>query len=263
MKVLEDGENKLGIQRYQSESFGNQNQDDREIISYSSVIEFKDKTIPHRKEVLTDGNFSAVIEFRDKEIPHNKEILTDAKLLNLAIIAYDEMVKQAKAAPDIGKYKVPGAMAGCAYKGRVFFCSSVKPLPTFERNLPELPKGCVREFMDRLEKDDMMTHTKGAGCGEISMMEALWFYENEKCPDRGPLVPRIAIWLRAGRAKIGEERNAYPCSPDDDKVATQYGCSRVVHEFGIEPIDHKVEVDREGEEEWDFIVVENKRQRHK
>lgn len=42
------------------------------------------------------NSFSAVIEFHDKKIPHNKEILTDAKLLNLAVIAYNQMIEQGR-----------------------------------------------------------------------------------------------------------------------------------------------------------------------
>lgn len=87
-------------------------------------------------------NFSEVIEFHDKKIPHDEEILTEAKLLNLAVMAYNQMIEHVLLSKFTIK-RLPGAMAACAYKGRIFICSSLKPPTGYEPSPELLLEGCV------------------------------------------------------------------------------------------------------------------------
>ena len=91
-------------------------------------------------------SYSSIIKFEDDTIPLDKTKMTDAKLLNLCVLAYNEMVDLWRTR-QIPSDFLPGAMAVIAYKDRIYFASAVRA-PAGGVKLADIPKGSVRELMD-------------------------------------------------------------------------------------------------------------------
>ena len=91
-------------------------------------------------------SYSCIIKFDDGTIPHDKTKMTDAKLLNLCVLAYNEMVSIWKTR-QIPSDFLPGAMAAIAYQDKIYFASAFRA-PAGGVKLADIPKGSVRDMMD-------------------------------------------------------------------------------------------------------------------
>ncbi|KAK4692824.1 hypothetical protein P7C71_g4454, partial [Lecanoromycetidae sp. Uapishka_2] len=91
-------------------------------------------------------SYSAIIKFADSTIPTDKTKMTDAQLLNLCVLAYNEMVTVWQGR-NLKSDALPGAMAAIAYQDKIFFASALRA-PAAVVQLANVAKGSVREIMD-------------------------------------------------------------------------------------------------------------------
>ena len=94
----------------------------------------------------TIQSYSGIIEFDDGSIPLDKTKLTDAKLLNLCVLAYKEMVEIWRPR-NLVSDALPGAMAAIAYRDKIYFASALRA-PAAAVKLANVAKGSVRGIMD-------------------------------------------------------------------------------------------------------------------
>ena len=79
-----------------------------------------------------------------------------------------------------------------------------------------------------------------------------------KIPDRGPLGPRLAIWVlpRVRRIKTNGEINAPPCTWGA-RSGKGYGCANIVSAYTLDPIDGRVAPDATRQDDWNFSLQQN------
>ena len=91
-------------------------------------------------------SYSGIVKFDDGTVPLDKTKMTDAKLINLAGVAYNEMVDIWRSR-QFSEAGLPGAMAALAYKDKIYFASALRA-PLEAVKLSEVAKGSVRAMMD-------------------------------------------------------------------------------------------------------------------
>ena len=72
--------------------------------------------------------------------------MTDAKLLNLCVVAYNEMISSWRGR-NLMSSALPGAMTAVAYRDKIYFASSLK-IPPGGIKFEHVPQGSVRELME-------------------------------------------------------------------------------------------------------------------
>lgn len=91
-------------------------------------------------------SYSTIIKFEDGGVPGDKSKMTDAKLINLAKVAYTEMVTIWRGR-NLVSAALPGAMAALQYKDMIYFASAIRAQEQMVK-ISNIPKGSVREKMD-------------------------------------------------------------------------------------------------------------------
>ena len=91
-------------------------------------------------------SYSGIIRFQDGTLPLDKTRMTDAKLLNLCVVAYNEMVSSWRGR-NLKSSALPGAMTAVAYRDKIYFASSLKR-PYKGIKFANVPKGSIRELME-------------------------------------------------------------------------------------------------------------------
>lgn len=184
--------------------------------------------------------------------------MTDAKLLHMAVLAYNEMVAVWRPRNLVSR-ALPGAMAVIAWGDKLFFASTLRAPATIIK-LANVHQGSVRENMDDALTMGVGTHAHGGGCAEINCIELLWDFNDQKDPDKGLPKPRIAIWVLPRDKKIdtNSEINSKPCKWET-RSGVGYGCHEIVAAYGLEPIDSSVAPDATGDDDWKFSLVKNPR----
>lgn len=178
-------------------------------------------------------SYSGYIRFGDNDFHGwDPELMRDEQLVNLAKIAYDEMVAiwQSKLLP---LADLPGAMVALATVDKIFFASSNKtgrnddPPSVFLNNV-------IKEFLETCEKEGMGTHQTGGKCGEPNVLELhystlgrLPFGLHEGASRRA----RVAPWVRFPGAALGTETNYQPCGQHSGKG---FGCHRILTWFNLD-----------------------------
>lgn len=178
--------------------------------------------------------------------------MTDAKLLHLAVVAYNEMVAIWRAR-NIPSDLLPGAMAVIASGDKLYFASSLRTVPNSVR-LRDVPQGSVRELMDEALTMGIGTHSHGGGCSEINCLEIFWAKNEKQDPPIGPPKPRVAIWVLPKHKQIdtNSERNVRPCTWES-RADPGYGCQEIALAYSLDPIDSTVAPDAAGDD-WDFTL---------
>jgi len=178
--------------------------------------------------------------------------MTDAKLLHLAVVAYNEMVAIWRAR-NIPSDLLPNAMAVIASGDKLYFASSLRTVPNSVR-LRDVPQGSVRELMDEALTMGIGTHSHGGGCSEINCLELFWAKNEKQDPPIGPPKPRVAIWVLPKHKQIdtNSERNVRPCTWES-RADPGYGRQEIALAYSLDPIDSTVAPDAAGDD-WDFTL---------
>ena len=106
--------------------------------------DFRDATGKNTDKLIQ--SYSGIVKFDDGTIPLDKTKMTDAKLLNLCVLAYNEMVEIWRP-QNLVSDALPGAMAAIAYEDKIYFASALRA-PAAVVQLANVAKGSVREYMD-------------------------------------------------------------------------------------------------------------------
>ena len=106
--------------------------------------DFRDATGKTTDDLIQ--SYSGIIKFEDGTIPLDKTKMTDAKLLNLCVLAYKEMVDIWRTR-NMASAALPGAMAVIAYRDTIYFASALRA-PAAVVQLAMVAKGSVRAMMD-------------------------------------------------------------------------------------------------------------------
>ncbi|MCJ1462831.1 hypothetical protein MMC07_001434 [Pseudocyphellaria aurata] len=138
-------------------------------------------------------SYSGIIKFNHGTIPLEKTRMTDAKLLQLCVLAYNEMVNIWRPR-NLASAALPGAMAAIAYGGKIYFASALRA-PAGVVQLAKVANGSVREIMDEALTMGIDTHAHGGGCPEINCIHLFWEANGQEDPNKGPPAPRVAIWV--------------------------------------------------------------------
>lgn len=183
--------------------------------------------------------------------------MTDAKLLHLAVVAYNEMVAIWRAR-DLESRLLPGAMAVIASGDKLYFASSIRTVPGGVK-LKDVPQGSIKDIMVDALTMGIGTHSHKGGCGEMNCLELFWASNLKQDPPIGPPKPRVAIWVLPGWKKIdtNSEINAPPCTWKSG-ANPGYGCHEIALAYNLDPIDSTVAPDAAGDD-WDFTLKRNVR----
>lgn len=183
--------------------------------------------------------------------------MTDAKLLHLAVVAYNEMVAIWRAR-NIPSKLLPGAMAVIAWGDKLYLASAVRTVPNGVE-LKNVPLGSIREIMVDALTMGIGTHSHGGGCGEINCLELFWAFNEKRDPPVGPPKPRVAIWVLPRNKQIdtNSEKNAAPCTLES-RGDPGYGCREIALAYSLDPIDSTIAPDAAGDD-WEFTLEKNTR----
>jgi len=219
---------------------------------------------PKRRKTISSRVIQRSLDSKTAVSRRTKARMTDAKLLHLAVVAYDEMIARWRARSIPSRF-LPGAMAVIASGERLYFASSVRTVPGGVK-LANVPQGSVRELMDEALTMGIGTHSHGGGCGEINCLELFTDFNTKgqypvgpPNPPVGPPKPRVAIWVlpRERQIDTNSEINAAPCTWKS-RANPGYGCQEVALAYNLDPIDSTVAPDAAGDN-WDFILRRNVR----
>lgn len=226
---------RIGIQKDYVVANSGPNKDERRIQSYSGIIQF------------ADDDFHG----------WDPEIMTDGQLVNLAKVAYNEMVAiwRSKLLPF---EDLPGAMVALATVDKMFFASSIKtgrkddPPSVFLNNV-------IKEFLETCEKEGMGVHQTGGKCGEPNVLE-LHFSSQGRPPfglrEGASRKARLAAWVRFPGAALGSEVNYPPCGQHS---SNGFGCHRILTYFNLDWVWGK-QPDATGEDNWQITPFPNPRE---
>ncbi len=213
-------------------------------------------------------SYSAVVAFPDKSIPGDRTKMSDGQFINLAKVAYDEMVS-IWSRSNLNSDACPGAMIALESEGTIYFASAVRAgnnvdINAIDRNI----KNSIGWFQQQCQVEGMGTHRNGGRCAEPNVLR-LYGDQNglETTPDnplgtyRAPpktnTSPRIAVWGRPTGAPPNQNREAYfpPCS---DSSSNGYGCNRMVNYYGLKAVSRQAP-DPNGQDGWQFTLPGNHR----
>ncbi len=208
-------------------------------------------------------SYSGIIQFEDASIPGDKKKLSDGQLINLAKIAYDEMVaiwQSLQLSPDA----CPGAMAVTESDGYVLFASSVRMIAGFVdlKDINADEKESPGWFMTACLSDGMGPHRLRGRCAEPNVLRLYGDYAKTAghnqyvAPTRTSSSPRLAVWGRPDNAQPLQDKEQYflPCSDTN----SGWGCNVFQLRYGFKPAA-KVTRDPNGENDWKFSKVPNPR----
>jgi hypothetical protein len=209
-------------------------------------------------------SYSGIIEFIDKSIPGDSSKMSDAQFINLAKVAYDEMVRlwQEAMVPD---WRCPGAMIALESEGRIYFASSVRKGNDLTFSIADREVvNSVGWFQDHCENQGWGTHRAGGACAEPNVLR-LYGDKNGMTEDDPPQYkappttntsPRMAVWARTGGGNPLQTLgiNVLPCEGNN----RGWGCERFAERYGLKPVVKGAPI-ADGEDGWQFLPVENPR----
>lgn len=211
----------------------------------------------NREDVQRIQSYSGVIELRDEDFHGwDPEFMKDGQLVNLAKIAYDEMVAiwRSKLLPIDD---LPGAMVALATVDKIFFASSIKTgssddPPEFYLN------NVIKEFLETCSNEGMGTHRNGGKCSEPNVLE-LHYSAMGRNPfglhEGASVKARMAPWVRFPGAALGSETNYPPCGQHS---GSGFGCHRILKYFQLNWAQG-VQPDATGQDGWHINYPGNPR----
>jgi hypothetical protein len=206
-------------------------------------------------------SYSGAILFNDISIPGDSTKMSDAQFINLAKVAYNEMVA-------IWRSKLwtlealPGAMVALESEGKIYFASSIRALPGMQVAFASVDKDIqysIGWFLDQCAQG-MGLHRRRGRCAEPNVLRLYGDYNgvtDDNPPQyKKPTTPRIAVWGRAGDDAPVDEKEEYlkPCQDSGN----DYGCIRLTNFYGWKPVP-KGEPDETGQDDWKFTILANPR----
>ena len=211
-------------------------------------------------------SYSAVIEFNDQSIPGDKTKMSDAQFINLAKVAYDEMV-DIWSRSNFKSDACPGALIAMESAGFMYFASAIRAPNQINFNIVDQAiQDSVGWFQQQCTRQGMGTHRTGGRCAEPNVLR-LYGDKNGlttdnppryKAPPTSNTSPRVAVWGRPYGALPNQNRELYfnPCS---DPLGSGYGCTRLATRYGLKPVSRQ-NPDPTGQDNWAFSLSANPRQ---
>ena len=210
-------------------------------------------------------SYSAAIEFHDTSIPGDKRQMSDAQFINLAKVAYDEMV-------NIWSHKqwpanlCPGAMMAMESEGRMYFASSVRSVGGVTVDIPDNPiHNSVDWFMEACLTNGRGARTHGGSCAEPNTLRMYQDMEEtthdnppqSKVPLKTGISPRMAVWGRGKRdSPLTNPGTLFnPCVD----TGSSWRCTGFVSYYGLKPVQRD-NPDIGGQDNWNFFRMPNPRQ---
>lgn len=211
-------------------------------------------------------SYSAVIKFNDQSIPGDKTKMSDAQFINLAKVAYDEMV-DIWSRSNFNSDGCPGALIAMESAGFMYFASAIRsPDRGVDFNIADQAiQDSIGWFQLQCARQGMGTHRTGGRCAEPNVLR-LYGDKNGLTTDNPPKYtapptsntsPRVAVWGRPSGALPNQNKEFYliPCS---DSSGSGYGCTRLVTRYGLKPVS-KQNPDPSGQDNWAFSRSKNPR----
>ena len=214
-------------------------------------------------------SYSGIIIFDDSSIPGDQSKISDAQFINLAKVAYDEMIVR-WAASQLSSDGCPGAMVAMESEGRIYFASAVRSPNGIDINAPDRNiQQSIGWYQWMCEVSGQGTHRTGGRCAETNVLR-LYGDANgiETTPDnplgtfRPPPTtdtsPRIAVWGRPSGTLPRQNREAFflPCS---DPATNGYGCHTMIQRYGLKSVSSQTP-DPNGQDNWGFSLDQNLRE---
>ena len=212
-------------------------------------------------------SYSTVVKFSDSTIPGDNTKMSDAQFINLAKVAYDEMVRLWSLS-NLPSNKCPGAMIALESEGTMYFASSVHAGTDVDFNIADANiENSVGWFQRLCATEGMGTHRTGGRCAEPNVLR-LYGDQNGllvtpdipggtyKAPPPTTKSPRVAVWGRRSIDSPNQNKETYfrPCQDN----AQGYGCIRMAARYRFKPV-FKQKPDPNGEDAWEFTLPNNKR----
>ena len=213
-------------------------------------------------------SYSAVVIFDDKTIPGDKAKMSDAQFINLAKVAYEEMIS-IWSRSNLPSELCPGAMIALESEGTLYFASAVRSrngidINAIDRNI----QNSIGWFQYQCQIEGMGTHRNGGHCAEPNVLR-LYGDQNGiettpenptgtyKSPPKTNTSPRIAVWGRPSGTQPNQNQEAYflPCA---DTPSSGYGCNRMVAFYGLKAVSKKTP-DPNSQDDWQFKPAGNHR----
>ena len=210
-------------------------------------------------------SYSAVIKFNDQSIPGDKTKMSDAQFINLAKVAYDEMV-DIWSRSNFNSDGCPGALIAMESGGFMYFASAIRSPNGVNLNIKDQDiQDSVGWFQLQCTRAGMGTHRTGGRCAEPNVLR-LYGDKNGLTTDTPPRYmappasntsPRVAVWGRPSGALPNQNKELYfkPCS---DPLVSGYGCTRLVTTYGLKPVSRQ-NPDPSGQDNWAFSMPDNPR----
>ncbi|MCJ1460469.1 hypothetical protein MMC28_010851 [Mycoblastus sanguinarius] len=130
-------------------------------------------------------SYSAIIEFTDKSIPGDKNKLSDAQFINLAKVAYNEMVN-IWSESNFYSDACPGALIAMESEGFIYFASSIRAPSGINFNIVDKDiQDSVGWFQQQCLTEGMGSHQMGGKCAEPNVLR-LYGDQNGLTTDNPP-----------------------------------------------------------------------------
>ena len=211
-------------------------------------------------------SYSAVIEFNDQSIPGDRTKMSDAQFINLAKVAYNEMV-DIWSRSNFNSDGCPGALIAMESGGFMYFASAIRSPNGINFNIVDQAiQDSVGWFQLQCTTQGMGTHRTGGRCAEPNVLR-LYGDKNGLTTDNPPRYmspptsntsPRIAVWGRPSGA-LPNQNKEFVFDPCADPLGSGYGCTRLVARYGLKPVS-KQTPDPNGQDGWAFSLPANPRQ---
>lgn len=211
-------------------------------------------------------SYSTIIEFNDKSIPGDASKMPDAKFINLAKVAYDQMVSIWQAA-QLPSNLLPGSMIALESEGRIYFASSIRAANSIDFNILDREIHNSVGWFQAECLESMGPHRRGGRCAEPNVLRLYGDAQvptdddppRYKSPPATNSSPRIAVWGRPSEDPPlqGKETYFLPCHDTNNRG---WGCNRFQNWYHLKPCAKKAP-DPNGQDDWQFSSILNPRGR--
>ncbi|KAI9660702.1 MAG: hypothetical protein M1821_010054 [Bathelium mastoideum] len=210
-------------------------------------------------------SYSAIIEFEDRSIPGDPAKMSDAQFINLASIAYDEMILL-WANAQLNARDCPGAMIAMESAGRIYFASSIRSANGKKWNeVDSQIQGSIGWYQDQCLRSSIGAHRYRGACGEPNVLRLYGDtfppigdpprYQAPPTTDTSPRIVAFLIQDSTADPWTTPGASAVPCRDTRDRG---YGCTRFVEQYKLKPIQPQ-DPDKTGDNDWAFTKVQNPR----
>ena len=213
-------------------------------------------------------SYSTIVKFNDASIPGDQSKISDAQFINLAKVAYNEMIawwSRTQLASD----GCPGAMIAMESEGIMYFASSVRSpngidINALDRNVQQ----SIGWYQWMCQMSGGGTHKTGGRCAEPNVLRLYGDLNGIETTPTNPLgtyrpllttdtSPRIAVWGRPSGALPNQNKESFfkPCA---DTATGGYGCNRMATQYGLKSVSRQ-SPDPSGQDGWAFTLPGNPR----